>query len=238
MGYWSNLFDALLGRKQEPKVVVMEKPAQVNAPITPITVKEKASIKWSLEAFKNLSVKDRQTIKQTFDVLSNKPEDIASICNLRTNQAKYVAQVLRIDSKWADAVELSQYVDKEDVRMLWFFYQQCNDIGAIAQFFGLEEDAVKSYFDKMDAMDKVKGKCFTIFPKNSQRVRLGQFIDGLSEPQVKNMLRIFRKAKRLSAIRYVLPMYREVPTNTLTPKLFHLWEYAVKAEKKYETKQS
>ena len=258
MGYWSNLWDALLGRK--PAVVIpvhtrvvpateSEKlPSELVAETAPITkarkvewpqaLRDKTSIEWSLDSFKNLSQKERLLVKQTIETLSNQTKDVATICDLNSKQARYVIEAFTIDKKWSSVVELSQYVSNEDVQMCYFLYLQCNDIKAVAMLFGLEESVLKAYFDKMEDVDKRRASTFTQFPPHSQKVRFNFFIKNLNPQELKNMLRIFRKAKRVTALRYILPMYSHVVSGQFSQKVFLMWSYAAKEESRRENDKS
>ena len=258
MGYWTNLWDALLGRKPAVCTVVpvytrvvpvtdTNELATTNVQVppitTPITRKKKAPtpklvdktpIEWSLDQFKNLNQLERQSIGKTYDTLTASHRDIGRICALNIKQAKYVTKAYATDKKWASAVELSQYVSNEDVQMLYFLYSQCNDLKIVAMLFGIDEKIVQSYFDKMDSAQMKSAKRFTKFPPNTRNIRFNTYVKCLSISQLKNMLRIFRKVKRVSALRYVLPMYSKVIGGQMSQKMFLLWSYCAAEEEKRE----
>ena len=227
MGFLSNLFKKLF--KEEVKVAT---------PITvPITKAHKPSPSRSIKAFRNLTGAERQVIAQTIETLSDKPEDISVICDMPTRQAEYVAKAYLIDKKWANVLPLSQFVTSNDVRMLYYLYLQCKDAELVAEFFGINCPLAKLYFDKMDVKDKKQAEVFTKFPDNKRGRSHADFLSSLTNEQLENMLLIFRKAKRISAIRYVLPMYADMASANLNRKLELLWKHAVEEEKKRADEQ-
>ena len=100
--------------------------------------------------------------------------------------------------------------------------------------FGIDEKVVQSYFDKMDPAQMKSAKRFTKFPPNTRNIRFNTYVKCLSISQLKNMLRIFRKVKRVSALRYVLPMYSKVISGQMSQKMFLLWSYCAAEEEKRE----
>ena len=255
MGYWSNLWDALLGRK--PSVVIpmytrtvpvaeSEKlPPELVAEAAPITEEERKkiygsslSVEHSFGGFTPLPLIQRQTIAQTIETLSSNPKDIETVCGLQPNQAKYVVRAYSIDKKWAQTVELNTLVEKKDVQMLYFILKQCNNYAVTARLFGINYDTMMGYLDIMDPLEKREAEQFTVFPDNSPAVRLGVFVKGLSDDQLANLLRIFRKIKRVNSLRFVIPMYSEIKSSNVSKKLFALWDYAVKEESRRENDKS
>lgn len=255
MGYWSNLWDALLGRK--PSVVIpmytrivpvteSEKlPPELVAETAPITEEEhktiygsNLSIEHSFGGFAPLPLIQRQTIAQTIETLSSDPRDIETVCGLQPNQAKYVVKAYSIDKKWAKTVELNTLVENKDVQMLYFILKQCNNYGVTAKLFGISYTTMMGYLDKMDPLEKRSAEHFTIFPDNSPSVRLGIFVKGLNDDQLANMLRIFRKIQRVNSLRFVIPMYSSMKSSNASKKLFAIWEYAAKEESRRENDKS
>lgn len=238
MGFLANLLKKLCGR-EEPKVVAKETPKKEKAPITPITRKKNFvganSLEHSLGGFTPLPLLARQVIAKTIDTLSSDPETLCNVCSLNPNQAKYVARAYATDKKWAETAELSYFVDKEDVRMLYFIFKQCGNYALTAKIFGVNTGAMMDYFNKMSPLERREAFKFTIFPDNSRATRLNKFVRQLSDAQLANLLCIFRKVRRVNALRYVIPMYRDVQQVTMSKKLFALWEYAVKEEARRET---
>lgn len=255
MGYWSNLWDALLGRK--PSVVIpmytrmvpvteSEKlPPELVTETAPITEEEhkkiygsSLSVEHSFGGFTPLPLIQRQTIAQTIETLSSNPKDIETVCGLQPNQAKYVVKAYSIDKKWAQTVELNTLVEKKDVQMLYFILKQCNNYAVTARLFGINYDTMMGYLDIMDPLEKREAEQFTVFPDNSPAVRLGVFVKGLSDDQLANMLRIFRKIRRVNSLRFVIPMYSSMKSSNVSKKLFALWDYAVKEESRRENDKS
>lgn len=255
MGYWSNLWDALLGR--QPSVVIpmytrtvpateSEKlPPELIEATAPITEKEHKtiygsclSVEHSFGGFTPLPLIQRQTIAQTIETLSNDPKDIETVCGLQPNQAKYVAKAYSIDKKWAQTVELSTLVEKKDVQMLYFILKQCNNYSVTARLFGINYNTMMGFLDIMDPLEKREAEQFTVFPDNSPSVRLGSFVKGLSDDQLANLLRIFRKIQRVNSLRFVIPMYSNIKSTNASKKLFALWEYAAKEEIRRENDKS
>lgn len=235
MGFLSNLMKKLFGSNEEVKA---------GTPITAtITTRKKKTDCASITArnicgYQYLSVPEKMTIAQTIETLSDKPEDVAMVCGLQPRQAKYVVRACLTDKKWASTVTLSQFVGHNDVLMMYWLYKQCSSIGAVAAFFGISSKTVSDYFNKMEPADKRKAEKYITLPKNSTGVRLSTYVRELSNEELDNLLWLFRKAKKVTALRYVIPMYRDCVNATIAAKLFTLWKYAAEEEARRANEQN
>ena len=241
MGYWTNIVNALLGR--EPKPVVQE--AIKKTPITPITVRKKKPGRrkgqrgkgLTTQGFKPLTKLERTSIKQTYDELHPNASDLSYICGVSLVHAKYLLRRLELDEHWADVTELSQYIDKEDVQMLYCLscISKGNDQG-VARLFGITKETMHSYFKKMSEQEKAEAKKYLVMPVSDRSTPYSMRfnIDRMTDAEAAHLLRCFRKAVAMCELRYIVPEYQKYESSNFGAFTLRIYSHLLKREQKNE----
>ena len=240
MGYWANIVNALMGR--EPKPVVIEKTTPITKPITvkkakPGRKKGTRSKGLTPQGFKALTKLERASIKQTYDELQPNATDLSYICGVSLVHAKHLLRRLELDPHWAEVTEMSQYIDKEDVKILYCMscISQGND-KEVARMFGITEETMHEYFQKMDDREKAEAKKYFVMPvtDRSTPYSVKFFIERLSDDEAAHLLRCLRKSVALSQLRYVVPEYKKYESTNFVSFALRIYAYLIEREAAHE----